>query len=115
MLYKQAMPTFAGSGCLSSTRQRNTSIGLSIAGFAVAYPFLVYTFVWGHYALTHSDLKKGTDALLLLLTFPICLGCVFSLILSIADGRGKKRVAGVLGALLGIVVNALFLLANGTV
>ncbi len=90
-------------------------IGQSIVGSAVAYPFLVYAIVWSHYALAHSELSRRTEAFLLLLALPICLGCAFSIVIFIADGRGKTRAAGIAGALVGIIVNVLFLLANGTV
>ena len=90
-------------------------IGQTITGSAVLYPFLVYAIVWSHYSLAHSDLSKQAQAILLLLVFPVCLGCAFSLVIFIADGRGKKRAVGVIGALVGIIVNVLFLLANGTV
>jgi hypothetical protein len=90
-------------------------IGQSIVGSAVAYPFLVYAIVWSHYALAHSELNKRFEAFLLLLAFPICLGCAFSLVIFIADGRGKKRAAGIVGSLAGIIVNVLFVLASGTV
>jgi hypothetical protein len=115
MLYKQAMPILSPIDRLTFKRQRNMRIGQSIAGFAVAYPFLVYAIVRSHFALVHSQLNKRTDAFLLLLAFPICLACAFSLVISIADGRGKKRAAGIVGSLVGIIVNVLFLLANGTV
>jgi hypothetical protein len=115
MLCQQAMPILSTSNRSSHKSQRNTRIGLSIAGSAVAYPFLVYAIVWSHDALAHSELRKGTEATLLLVACPMCIACVFSMVILIADGRGKKRVAGVIGSLIGMIVNVLFLLANGTV
>jgi len=90
-------------------------IGQTITGSAVLYPFLVYAIVWIHDALAHRDLSKHAQAILLLLVFPIFLGCAFSLVIFIADGRGKRRAVGVTGVLVAVIVNVLFLLANGTV
>ena len=115
MQYKQVMPISSASDRSTSKRQRNMRIGQSIAASAVAYPFLVYATVWSHYALLHSDLSERTGAFLLLLALPICLGCVFSIVIFIADGSGKRRVAGIVGALIGIIVNLLLILANSTV
>ena len=103
MLYKKAMPLLATSDRMTLKRQRNMRIGQSIVGFAVVYPFLVYGIAWS-YALAHSRMSKPFGAFLLLLAFPISLGCAFSLIVFIADGRGKKRVAGIVGSLAGIAL-----------
>lgn len=89
-------------------RKRNLTIALSIAGSAVVYPCLAAAIVWIHYALVHIDISKRTQAHLLLLTFPMWLGCGFSLLISIADGRGKKRALGVVGSVVGIILNVLF-------
>jgi hypothetical protein len=115
MLYKQAMPILSSSDRSTSKSKRNMRIGQTITGTAVAYPFLVYAIVWSHYAVTHRDLSKQAQAIFLLLVFPILLGCAFSLLIFIADGRGKKRAVGVIGTVVGVIVNVLFLLANGTV
>jgi Trk-type K+ transport system membrane component len=107
------MSILSTSDGLALRRKRNTAIGFVIAGFATAYPCLAAVSVWIHYRLAHAALSKQTTAKLIFLTFPMCLGCAFSLLVFIADGRGKKRAAGIAVCLVGTILNALFVISAG--
>ena len=75
--------------------------GHSIVPAAVAYPFLVYATVWIHYAIAHCESSRRTGSFLFLLAFPVYLGCVSSMVIFLLDGRGKKRIVGIVEALMG--------------
>jgi hypothetical protein len=96
-----------------ATGERNTAIGFLVAGLAIAYPCVTVALVRIHYLLGHSDLSKHTQAMLRVLTFPMCIGCAFALLILIADARGRKRVAGIGLCAIGIVLNVILVFAFG--
>jgi hypothetical protein len=93
---------------LAQKRKRNLIIAFSIAVSAILYPCLAAAIVWVHWVVVHIDINKRTQAHLLLLTFPMSLACGWSLLICIADGRGKTRALGVVGSLIGIILNVIF-------
>jgi hypothetical protein len=97
----------------SAKQARNTAIGLLMASLAIAYPCLTVALVKVHYSFRHADLNKQTEAILQVVTFPMCLGCVFALFLLLADARGMKRLAGIGVCATGIGLNILLVLALG--
>lgn len=97
----------------SAKQVRNTGIGLLMASLAIAYPCLTVVLVKVHYSFRHADLNKRTEAILQVVTFPMCLGCAFALFLLLADARGKKRLAGIGLCAAGIGLNILLVIAFG--
>jgi hypothetical protein len=107
------MSALSKSDRLALKRKRNTAMGFVIAGLAAAYPCLTTASIWIWYTLAHTVLSKQTTALLIFLTFPMCLGCAFSLLVFLADGRGMKRAAGIGICIVGAILNVLFVISSG--
>jgi hypothetical protein len=81
--------------------------------FAVAFPFAAIAVTRLHYALTSKDVSGQVQAWVLLLTFPLCLACVFDLVLA-SRTTGKARAAIIRWSIGGIVLNVLFFVAVGS-
>ncbi len=78
--------------------------------FAVAFPLVAIVVASIYYALTSHDLSSRVQAWVLLLTFPLCLACVFDLVLAFRT-TGKARAAIVRWSIGGIMMNVLFFVA----
>ena len=85
---------------------------LWMSRLSVAFPFGAVGVARLHYALTSTDLSKRTEAWVLLLTFPLCLACVFDLVLAFKF-TGRLRLAGIAWSIVGIVLNVGFFIAVG--
>lgn len=101
------------SDALALKRKRNTAIGFVLAGLATAYPCLTAASIWIYHTLAHTVLSKHMTALLIFLTFPMCVSCAFSLLVFLADGRGMKRATGIGICIVGAILNVLFVISSG--
>ncbi len=81
--------------------------------FAVAFPLVAVTVARLHYAFTSNDLSARVQAWVLLLTLPLCLACVFDLVLA-SRTTGKAKTAIIGWSIGGIVLNMLFFIAVGS-
>lgn len=95
------------------SKQNAPGFALWMSRVAVAFPFGAVGAARLHYALTSNDLSKRTEAWLLLLTFPLCLACVFDLVLA-SRSAGRPRVAIIVWSIVGIILNVGFFIAAGT-
>lgn len=87
-------------------------IALWISRLGVVYPLIAVALAQTHYALMSRNLNEKTEAALILLTFPICLCCVFAFVLS-SWSEGRTRTTVRIWSVLGIILNVALFVTTG--
>ena len=88
-------------------------VAVWLSFFCLSYPFIAIAMARIHYAFTAKDFSQRTESLLLLLVFPVVIGCGLAFVLALR-ANGKERAIGLICSPVAVMLNALFFLAVGT-